>query len=92
MRWAGAAWATSHLRPSRHVSFLSAMVGPAEGPRNANQDMTNPFTSVGENFGRLIGRDPRIPVARRSLRSVESPIGQGSRGMPGWVAPRVETI
>ena len=48
MGWAGAAWPVAHLRPLRHVSFLSALVGPGAGYQKAYGDMTNPVTSVEE--------------------------------------------
>ena len=42
MGWAGATWAVAHLRPLRHVSFLSALVGPGTGSLQANKDVANP--------------------------------------------------
>ena len=54
---AGVERAVARLRPLRHVSFLSAIVGPGAGSQEAYKDTTNPFTSVEENFGRLIGRN-----------------------------------
>ena len=74
MGWAGAAWAVARVRPVGHVSFLPALVGPCAGSHNADQDMANPFTSVEENFGRLVGRgrEPQLGIGRDARRIAHS--------------------
>ena len=69
----GAAWAIALLRPLRHVPFPPALVGSGAGSHRADQDVTSPFTSVGENFGRLIGhdREPQLGIDRYDRRTAD---------------------
>ena len=70
MGWAGATWAVARLRPFGHVSFLTSLVGPRAGAREAHKDMAAPFTSGEEHLGRLVGhyREAQLGVGRNARR------------------------
>ena len=70
MGWAGAVWAAARLRPLGHVPFLPALAGRCAGSHITDEDATHPFTSVEENFGRLVGhdREPQLGAGRDARR------------------------